>query len=188
MNFKIFNQADYSEIENGWIIYAKPMSDMIADPQTKKVISNASFIAEETEGDFTLSAKVSHDFLSLYDAACLIAYANDTLWGKVCFECSEKNAHTVVSVMTDGLSDDANSVVISGNEVWLQLSRKGNNFAVHYSTDGKDWNFVRVLHMNLPKTMFVGFLAQSPLGEGGEFRFENVIFKHTAPDNLRTGI
>ena len=105
---KAYNGCEYRTLENGYLLKAKPNSDMVVDAQSGTVVSNAVYLADEITGDFTISACVSHDFKSTYDACCLIAYANDTLWSKVCFECTEEGEHAVVTVMTNGRSDDAN--------------------------------------------------------------------------------
>ena len=182
-----YNGCEYSRTETGYLLMAKPASDMVVDPITGKPVSNAVYLADDVTGDFTFSACVSHGFASTYDACCLIAYANDTLWSKACFECTEEGEHAVVTVMTDGCSDDANSVRIEGKKVWLQMCRRRNVISVQYSTDGANWIFVRILSINLPETVRLGILAQSPVGTGGEFLFEEIRLKNTAPDNMRFG-
>ena len=182
-----FNGCEYEKTENGYLLKAMPNSDMVVDAVTGSVVSNAVYLAEDVTGDFTYSACVSHEFASTYDACCLIAYANDTLWSKACFECTEEGAHAVVTVMTDGCSDDANSVRVAEKKVWLQMCRRGNAISVQYSTDGENWIFVRILSIKLPETVRLGILAQSPVGAGGEFLFEDIRFRNAAPDNMRFG-
>ena len=182
-----YNDCEYKHTENGYLLKAKPNTDMVADAVSGTIISNAAYLAENVKGDFTFSARVSHDFLSTYDACCLIAYANEQLWSKACFECTEEGEHAIVTVMTDGCSDDANSVRIAGKEVWLQLCRRENVISVQYSVDGTNWIFVRILSIRLPETVRLGLLAQSPVGTGGEFLFEHVRLEHFAPNNMRFG-
>ena len=182
-----YNGCEYKCTDNGYLLRAKPASDMVVDAVTGNVVSNAAYLADDVTGDFTFSACVSHDFNSTYDACCLIAYADETLWSKACFECTEEGEHAVVTVMTDGCSDDANSIRIEDKKVWLQMCRRGNVISVQYSTDGENWIFVRILSIPLPETVKLGILAQSPVGTGGEFLFENIRLKNTAPDNMRFG-
>ena len=82
---------------------------------------------------------------------------------------------------------DANSVRIEDKKVWLQMCRRGNVISVQYSTDGENWIFVRILSILLPETVRLGIHAQSPVGAGGEFLFEDIRLKNTAPDNMRFG-
>lgn len=187
MIFTAYNDANFQMTDGGILIKAKPHSDMVVDAQTAAIISNASYLAQDVEGDFTFSALVSHRFLSTYDACCLIAYANDKLWSKACFECTEEGEHAVVTVMTNGLSDDANSVRITGESVWLRMCRKGDVISVQYSENGADWFFVRILHIPLPNKVRLGILAQSPVGDGGDFLFRDITLIEGAPANMRFG-
>ena len=184
---KAYNGCEYEKTGKGYVLRAKPDSDMVVDSQSGTVVSNAVYLAEDVTGDFTISAHVYHEFLSTYDACCLFAYSNDTLWCKACFECTEEGEHAVVTVMTNGRSDDANSVRIAEKEVWLQMCRKGDTVSVQYSKDGENWIFVRILSIRLGEKARVGILAQSPMGKGGEFLFEDVRITDQAPGNMRFG-
>ena len=42
---------------------------------------------------------------------------SDAVWGKACFEQSDFGTHAVVSVVTNGVSDDANGCNIDGDTV-----------------------------------------------------------------------
>lgn len=182
-----YNECEYRSTESGYVLVARPHSDMVVDAQSGSVVSNAVYLAQEITGNFTISARVSHDFASTYDACCLIAYANDQLWSKACFECTEEGEHAVVTVMTNGRSDDANSVRIEDKQVYLQMCRRGDVVSVQYSIDGEHWTFVRILSIPLPATVRLGLLAQSPVGMGGDFCFDDVKIAPHAPDNMRFG-
>ena len=60
-------------------------------------------------GDFTLAARVSVDFASVYDAGVLLVHAAERQWAKLCFEYSPQQRPTLVTVVTRGTSDDCNS-------------------------------------------------------------------------------
>ena len=182
-----YNDCSFESVNGGYLLKAKPASDMVVDALSGVVVSNAGYLADEISGDFTISARVSHEFRSTYDACCLIAYANDSLWSKACFECTEEREHAVVTVMTNGRSDDANSVRIPEKRAWLQMCRKKDVVSVQYSVDGENWIFVRILQIPLPEKIRLGILAQSPVGEGGDFLFEDVRIAGKAPENMRFG-
>ncbi|MFC7482622.1 DUF1349 domain-containing protein [Luedemannella flava] len=77
----------------------------------------------------------------------------------------------IVSVVTRGTSDDANSIVLDGRTTWLRVCRLGPAYAFHTSTDGRRWSLIRVFTLgddDLPTQ--VGFLAQSPTGAGARSR------------------
>lgn len=86
---------------------------------------------------------------------------------KAAFEKSDFGTNAVVSVVTHGVSDDANGCNIDADSVWLQVARAGNNFAIHYSLDGEKFDMVRIFHLPAEQTVKVGLEAQSPTGEGG---------------------
>jgi hypothetical protein len=84
--------------------------------------------------------------------------------------------------VTDGLSDDANAFAVSGDAVWLRVSRLGAACALHARHDDEPWRFVRHFALGVSRA---GFLAQSPLGEGATARFEQIGFVPERLDALR---
>lgn len=186
-NFKWMYQSEVKVTPNGLMISAAPHSNCFVNPATGEVIVNAPFYYQEVEGDFVIRAKVGLEFISTYDAGVLFAYENDTLWAKACFEFTDLNTHAVVTVMTNQYSDDANCVKIDGNQVWLQLSRKDDVFAIHYSLDGETFLMARLTKLPMQKKIKVGVVAQSPLGQGGERYFEHFSFERRTLTDIRAG-
>lgn len=150
-------------------------------------VLNAPFYYTELTGDFMLKAKVSLAFEADYGAGALLFMQDMKTWTKLAFEQSDFGTRAVVSVVTKVHPDDANGCSIEGNAVWLQMARAGDHFALHYSLDGERYNMVRVFHMAASRTLRVGFLAQSPLGEGGDRVFEHVSLQEKTIGNLRAG-
>ena len=176
------------EIKNRMlIIKALPHSDYFVDPANGKKTLNAPYYHIDVNKDFTLRAKVSHSFKSVYDACALMVMSNETCWVKFCFELTDIGTHTVVSVVTNGVSDDANGVDIQGNTVYLQIAKKGKLFALHYSLDGNVFKMVRYFALPINETFKIGFVAQSPLGEGGSFSFEDIDLNYNSIYDLRKG-
>ena len=83
----------------------------------------------------------------------------------------------IVTVVTRGFSDDCNSVLIDGNTVYLRVARIGTAFALHYALDGRYWHFVRYFTLGALENLQVGFLAQSPTGEGCRVRFSEIAYR-----------
>ena len=97
---------------------------------------------------------------------------------------------TVCTVVTRGHSDDANSFAVDGSSVWLRISRTGRAFAFHASRDGERWTFVRALHPRRREgdgSGVVGFMTQSPMGEGCVVTYDRIEFRPTWLDDLRDG-
>ena len=108
-------------------------------------------------------------------------------WAKACFEYTDFGTHAVVSVVTNGVSDDANGCNLDRDTVWLQMCRVGNDFAFHYSTDGTNFYMMRYFTLPADLTMKVGLLAQSPLGDGGKRIYENLSVEKKTVKNIRSG-
>lgn len=186
--FKSKNEAQY-RIENGQLtVTAIPYCDYFVNPVDGAVETNAPFVYRELTGDFTLRAQVSLQFHTIADACALLAFSHDRLWVKACFERTDFGANAMVSVVTNGYSDDANGVNLTGDTLWMQLARKGDLFGIHYSLDGQHWIMARLCRLAMPSTIEVGFVAQSPCGEGGPRHFSCCTFTHRAPENIRSGI
>lgn len=66
-----YNGCEYKLTEDGYLLKAKPTSDMVVDAATGSIVSNAVYLADDVTGDFTYSVCVSHEFASTYGmAAC----------------------------------------------------------------------------------------------------------------------
>jgi len=113
---------------------------------------------------------------------------NEKLWLKVAFEKSDFGTNAVVSVVTNGVSDDANGCNIAAESIWLQVARAGNNFAVHYSLDGEKFDMVRLCYLPVGNIVMVGVEAQSPTGSGCDHRFSNFSLEKRTVENLRAGV
>ncbi len=180
-------EGERKEIEDGFAIHALAEKDFFVAPDTGDVYANAAFGYVEVEGDFVLRAKVSLKMESVYDAAVLLALENDTRWAKACFENTDLGYPAIVTVMTDGRSDDANGVKIEGDSIWMQLTRKNDEFAVHYSFDGEKFEMARYCWLPLAKTLKVGVEAQSPTGQGGWRYFQHVTLERKTVSDIRGG-
>jgi len=191
MDFTGFQWTNGSALrqEGEWLVITAPAkTDVFCDPQGVATNLNAPFYHTDVTGDFTLRARVRHAFRSTYDACVLMAMASPDVWAKVCFEATDFGTRAAVSVVTKGVSDDANGPDLDADTVWLQLCRRGDAFACHYSRDGKNWRMTRCFSLPAGETMQVGLVAQSPAGPGAELFFSHVELLPAAPENLRAGV
>jgi len=167
-------------------IEAGPRTDLFVDPQGSPPRTDAPRLLGRLDGDVRLGARVSVGFGSDFDAGVLLLHAGDTAWAKLCFELSPDGQPMVVSVVTRGLSDDANAFAVDGDEVWLRISRLGPATAFHASLDGSRWELVR--HFALGAEGDLGFLAQSPSGPGCTAFFDRITLGQERLPELRSGI
>jgi uncharacterized protein len=165
-------------------------TDMFIDPggSDNPLPDAGRMVGLPPAGDFTLRAQVSVEFASMYDAGVLLVWADDAHWAKLCFEYSPQRVPTAVSVVTRQTSDDCNSFEVDGNTLWLRITRSGEAWAFHASTDGSWWRLLRYFSLASSAGLAkVGFLAQSPTGEGCAATFAHIGFAAGAPSNLRDG-
>ena len=166
--------------------YINPGGADSADAET--ILNAATLIGVPPAGDFQLSARVSVDFRSQYDAGVLMLWSDEQHWGKFCFEFSPASVPMVVSVITRGVSDDANAFTTDERSIWLRISRIDRAYAYHASTDGKTWQLVRVFHLDDDVAGHqIGFEAQSPTGDGCTVTFDHITFATERLAELRDG-
>ena len=175
--------------DNSLSMTAGAKTDWFIDPSGNGVVvSNAAAaLFVPPNENFLLSARVTVNFGSTFDAGVLCVHERDDLWTKLCFEYSPQQKPMIVSVVTRGLSDDCNSTVIDGNTVSLRIARLGATFALHYSLDGQYWNMVRYLTLGKLENLRVGFLAQSPLGQGCNVIFSEIAYRPDTLKDMRNG-
>jgi regulation of enolase protein 1 (concanavalin A-like superfamily) len=178
----VSSRADDDELT----IQAGPNTDLFRDPQgAGPRLEAPRLIGDPPAGDWQLSARVAAHLRSTFDAGALILWAGEREWAKLAFERSPQGAGMVVSVVTRGLSDDCNSTTVDGGAIWLRIARVGTAFAFHASGDGERWDFVR--HFALGGEPAVGFLAQSPTGDGCAATFTAIRFSAARLRDLRSG-
>jgi regulation of enolase protein 1 (concanavalin A-like superfamily) len=170
-------------------ISATAGNDWFNDPQSDSRDHSASALLFAQAGDFMLSAKVTVEFHDTFDAGVLCLRISENYWAKLCFEFSPQRQPMVVSVVTRGISDDANAVVIDGNTVHLRISRMGPAYAFHYSNDGSYWNFVRCFRLADDGTAAdAGFMVQAPSAIDCTGSFTDIVLSPTTLADLRSGV
>jgi regulation of enolase protein 1 (concanavalin A-like superfamily) len=175
-------------------VTASPHSDIFLDPGGDLSLNAESMLNADTllgtapAGDFQLSARVTVDFAATYDAGVLLLWVDQRCWGKLCFEFSPDREPMVVSVVTRGVSDDANAFVVPDRSVWLRVSRIDRTYAYHASTDGQLWRMIRFFSLGeVTGRDRIGFEAQSPTGDGCAVRFDEIRFVPERLADLRDG-
>lgn len=164
-------------------------TDWFIDPNTGKTTHNApALLSPPQAGACQLIAYVTVDHAATYDAGTLVIHQSPQVWGKLALERSPQGQLMIVSVITRGLSDDCNSVIIEGNSIYLRISKLDRAYAFHYSHDGKLWHMVR--HFALGESESgdrIGFLVQSPTGEGCTAHFSHIAYTPHKLADLRSG-
>jgi len=175
--------------DEGLQVTAPAAAELFTDPATGARDSSAPrLLADVSHLDtFRLSARVEVAFASTYDAGVLCLWATPERFAKFCFEYSPQGDPMAVSVVTRGVSDDANGFVVAGHALWMRIAKTGPTYAFHASTDATTWQFVRHFELGGDPAPQVGFLAQSPTGPGCQVRFSDIRFDEVALTDLRDG-
>ena len=184
MNRAVAISETNDEIE----IVAPAESDFFIDPDTGKAKADAPFYYEKMTGDFTARTIVRPAFKKKYDAGGLFVYDSPTKWIKLEFEMTDLGHPSVVSVVTAASSDDANGEgLVNVEEIRLQLARRGDLWALHYSLDGRKWKMVRYFRLKMKAAIRVGLEAQSPVGRGCTVAFRGYTMVAGTPADMRKG-
>jgi regulation of enolase protein 1 (concanavalin A-like superfamily) len=170
-------------------------TDLFVDPSGDAPVPDAGrLLGTPPDGDFTLAARVTVDFQSTYDAGVLLLHAGPRHWAKLCFEFSPQHEPTAVTVVTRKTSDDCNSFEVAARALWLRITRTGRAWAFHASTEGQYWRLLRYFSLGehdgeagAGRPVQVGFLAQSPTGQGCTVTFSEISLRAGAPSDLRDG-
>lgn len=173
--------------ESALWVEAGPITDLFVNPADNAETVNAPrLLGVPPDGDFQLRAHVDVPFGAAFDAGAILLWADARHWAKLCLEYSPAGEPMIVSVVTRGVSDDANGFPLTTGDAWLRASRSGRALAFHASTDGRRWSFVRHFDVGAELTL-VGFAAQSPTGQGCRVSFDRIEFRPEGLADLRDG-
>lgn len=185
MDYKWFNEALYSERkENSIVMEAANNTNLFNSPSGSFKCNNFPFYYLDVTGDFVFRCKVTVQFEALYDLGSIVVYDNEDKWIKFAYENSDAGHTAMVSVVTDKYSDDCNGEAVTGS-VWMQLLRKDNTFALHFSKDHIHWSLVRLFHMDMDVQTKVGVSVQCPTGASCRAYFEDMELLENSYSNIR---
>ncbi|PSW09248.1 DUF1349 domain-containing protein [Photobacterium rosenbergii] len=151
------------------------------------IADSASFYFTRLSGDFTFQAKLDCQLVGLFDAGALMVRESAECWAKICIEKCADGGISIVSVVTDGWSDDTNNEVLQSPEAYLRITRKGNMIGLHYSLDGKQWRFVRKFGLPWSPQLQVGVAAQAPRQAGCKVSVEQMSISNQPVADFRNG-
>jgi len=164
----------FTQTPNAISITAGEKTDMFRDPNVAYNTDNAPKLLFFAADNFVLTAGIQHSFTSKWDGGAIVLKADSLNWIKFCFEKDYTGTHRVVSVVTKDISDDCNSVSISGNKVFYKIAKADNVITLYYSTNGQKWFLIRHLQFNATGPLKLGFLAQSPTGTSASVTFTDI--------------
>ena len=151
---------------------------------------NAPLLLTEVDNTkpFTFSFKTTPEHLVKYDAGMAFIYVDAKTWLKFAFEADERMNKRIVTVNTRNLSDDNNHDAVKAASVHMKISSDTKVIGFYYSTDGREWQLVRVLKNDYPEKIKLGIGAQSPVGKGNKAVFEDVRLTGECVKDFRMGM
>ncbi len=189
MELKLLNQAVSISNTGGIIELAAPAkTDFFIDICSDYRRFNAPLYYTPVQNDFIFRCKVKPEFKETYDAGGIVAYESDDRWIKFAFENTDLGRPSVVSVVTDNVSDDSNGESINEKEIWMQIVRKDHNWCLHYSLDKISWKMVRYFRFEIQNSLIIGISCQSPLGGGCKAVFSEIELINNNYSNIRKAV
>ncbi|MDH5832802.1 DUF1349 domain-containing protein [Luteimonas kalidii] len=163
--------------------------DNFRHPDGQQVTLTAPMLLTEIDNTrpFTFTARVRPTLHETYDAGTLYVWASGTSWLKMALERDERRLTRMVTVRTEGTSDDNNHDVVTGDAVYMKISSDATTIGFYYSPDRRQWQLVRLYRNAYPDRLWLGLSSQSPLGEGNATVFEDVALVDRAVSDFRLG-
>lgn len=174
-------------------VTAGPRTDWFLDPTGahELVASAPILLAPAGDRPVSLAATASMDGTSQFDAAALYAFAGPRAWAKLALERNPRGELTLVSVVTDGRSDDCNHRVAASDTVRLRVTAVGDGAFAFHVGDGDRWDLLRLFALGSAKAepdgVRLGLSAQSPLGGGCTATFRGIAWSTAVPSDVRDG-
>lgn len=166
-DFSWLNQPQNFGIENDrLIIVTDPETDFWQRTHYGFRNDNGHAFIKEIEGDFTFTVKAEFEAKTQYDQCGIILYQDSENWTKASVECENEDFARLGSVVTNfGFSDWATTDIPAFiTDVWYRLSRRGQDFYIEFSENGRHFQQMRMFHMHNPiSAVRLGVYACSPL-------------------------
>ncbi|MBB3186389.1 DUF1349 domain-containing protein [Microbacter margulisiae] len=174
---------------NHLCIAAGPHTDLFIPPGGNGEINSSPRLVFHPDSDFILTAKVTPDFRTKWDAGVLVIYNDRYHYAKFCFEEDYLGQPRVVSVVCNQVADDCNSMAVHQKSVYYRVigSSKGNTFSLYYSADGKSWYLVRAFQLDAVNHLMIGFSAQSSVGKGCNVDFDQISLQQRKANDFWKG-
>lgn len=110
---------------------------------------NAPTILLTSDFNFSFTTRVSFNYQARFDQAGVVIYIDCDNWFKASIEYENNDISRLGSVVTNqGYSDWATTDISKITSIWYRLSRRGADFLIEYSFNGKDFKQMRIFHLS----------------------------------------
>ncbi len=135
-----------------------------------------AFLLPVENTEFSFSVRVAWKPEKLYDQCGVVIYHDPDNWFKASVELENKTVGRLGSVVTNlGYSDWATTDIDAAIQTMVyRLSRRGPDFYIENSYDGRVFQQMRMFHMHAPlETVNLGVYACSPLKSSFQSEFSD---------------
>ena len=187
------NQAQHFTVSRESItITTEPNTDLWQRTYYGFQHDNAPAILLTSDLNFSFTTKVSFKYQARFDQAGVMIYIDRYNWFKASIEYENTDMSRLGSVVTNhGYSDWATTDISTISSIWYRLSRRGADFLIEHSLNGKDFKQMRISHLSalgdtdatasqlaptaiLAHPVRFGIYACSPLDSSFTATFENL--------------
>lgn len=180
-----FNEPESWEI-NGqtFSMYVTPQTDYWRISHYGFTVDDAPFYYATYGGEFEAKVKISGEYKTRFDQACMMLRIDKENYIKTGIEYVD-GKYNLSAVITHKTSDW--SVITLEKPVpyiWIKAVRRLDAVEIYYSFDDKEYVMMRNAWMRDNTPMMVGLMGASPDGDGFKATFENFQIKHL-PDLRR---
>lgn len=178
--FHWFNQPQEFSIANGLHITTDPETDFWQRTHYGFRNDNGHCLLTAIEGDFQFTTSVKYQPQNEYDQCGLIIRIDEENWIKASAEYINPQLSELGSVVTNlGYSDWATTEISPDiQQMWYRVSRRGDDFWLQNSYDGRKWQQLRITHMHAAaESLQVGIYACSPRDGRFSCTFEQIIIE-----------
>ena len=180
-----FNEPAQWEIKDNKLkMFVTPQTDYWRISHYGFTVDDAPFYYAEYGGEFEAKVKISGDYKTRFDQACMMLRIDHKNYIKTGIEYVD-GKYNVSVVVTHGTSDWS---VIQLDQpipyIWIKAVRRLDAIEIFYSFDDKEYKMMRNAHMQDNTPIRVGLMGASPDGTGFNATFEHFQVKHL-PDARR---
>lgn len=133
------------------VIYTDPETDLWQRTYYGFQNDNAPVLQVKTsEQYFSFVVKTQFESKTMYDQCGIALYLNSDNWLKASVEYENQSYQRLGSVVTNhGYSDWASTDIDAAvNTMWYRLSRRKDDYCIECSTDGQNFQQMRILHLH----------------------------------------
>lgn len=177
VDFYWLNEPARYRLGNGLEIFTDEKTDFWQRTHYGFERDDGHCLLTRISGDFSLTTQVEFHPLQKYDQCGLMVRVDSQNWIKVSMEYESEHVSRLGSVATSlGYSDWATQDVPSDHrQMWYRISKRGNDFLLEHSHDGRAWLQMRITHLHKQAEQCeIGVYACSPIGKDYQCRFKTL--------------